>query len=82
MRFWRRKKKQTKDEQNEAGFLSLGPECFIGPDRNVISYKGENFYRACSEWVSDLPEGGGSFCVLRVDHPGAEHEDYDGRLRL
>jgi hypothetical protein len=55
----------------------LGPECFT--DGDVISYKGENYYRACNVLVSDLEDGGQSHCVKRVNHPSKQHEDYDGR---
>lgn len=60
-------------------FKDLGPELFI-VDGDVISYKGENFYRACNAFVRDLPDGGQSFCVKRVGHPGGVHEAYDGSL--
>lgn len=60
-------------------FIDIGPECFT--DGDVISYKGQNFYRACDAFVSDLPDGGQSFCVKRVGHPGKTHEDYEGRAK-
>lgn len=55
--------------------IDIGPECFT--NGNVISYKGENYYRACGSFVANLPEGGQSYCVKRVDHYGP-HENYDG----
>lgn len=60
-------------------YTDIGPECFT--NGNVISYKGENYYRACDAFVTDRPEGGQSFCVKRVDHPGTIHEAYDGTIR-
>lgn len=58
-------------------FIDIGPQCFT--DGDVISYKGENFYRACGELVAELEGGGRSHCVKRIGHPGNQHEDYDGR---
>ena len=60
-------------------YHDIGPECFIGGD--VISYKGKNYYRACDNWVTDNTDGGQSFCVKRVSHPGKVHESYDGTTR-
>jgi len=61
-------------------YIDIGPECFT--NGNVISYKGENYYRACDAFVNDRSEEGGqSFCVKRVDHPGTIHEAYDGTIR-
>lgn len=58
----------------------LGPEMFT--DGNVISYKGENYFKACSAFVSDRRDGGQTFCVKRVGHdPKNNHEDYNGLLR-
>lgn len=61
--------------------IDIGPLCFTNGD--VISYKGQNFYRACGEHVSYIEgEGQGeTTCVKRVGHPGAIHEDYDGFTR-
>lgn len=66
---------------DNTGYGVIAPECIIFADDSVISYKGANYYRACDEFVSDLPEGGQSFCVKRVNHPGTIHEDYFGRTR-
>lgn len=60
--------------------IDIGPEAFTNGE--VINYKGANFYRACDAWVSNLENGGKSFCVKRVDHPGDFHEDYNGLIRL
>lgn len=60
-------------------YTDIGPECFTNGD--VISYKGENYYRACDAFVTDRPEGGQSFCVKRINHPGTIHEAYDGTTR-
>lgn len=67
--------------KKDGDFTLLGPECFVDPGGNVISYKGENFYRACDRFVRDLPDGGESHCVKRVGHPGDIHEDYHGNTR-
>lgn len=64
-------------EESMDNYIDIGPECFT--NGNVISFKGENYYRACNEFVSDLPDGGQSFCVKRVGHAGNMHEDYDNR---
>lgn len=61
---------------SDGPFTTLGPECFT--DGNVISYQGENYYRACAHQVTQNDDGSGSTCVKRVDHPGVRHEDYDG----
>lgn len=53
--------------------------CFISG--NIISYKGQYYYRACDAFVADNPEGGQAYCVKRVDHPGTIHEAYDGRTK-
>lgn len=60
----------------------LGPETFISEDGTVIGHKGANFYKACDVYVCDKPEGGQFFCVKRVDHPGNEHEAYNGNTRM
>lgn len=76
-----RKRKAKESYPRAFGNLTdIGPECFT--DGDVISYKGENFYRACGAWVCDNPEGGAAFCVKRVGHPGDLHESYKGVLRL
>lgn len=61
-------------------FVDIGPEAFT--DGRVISYKGANFYKACDEFVCDTFDGGQSFCVKRVDHPGRTHEAYNGAIRF
>lgn len=63
--------------RKDGPYTMLGPECFT--DGDVISYKGENYYRACNVFVADLEDGGQSHCVKRVGHPSKQHEDYDGR---
>lgn len=62
-------------------FIDIGAQCFTDTDEKIISYKGENYYKSCPELVADLPDGGQSFCVKRVGHPGYIHEDFDGRTR-
>lgn len=48
-------------------------------DERILQYKGENYYKACGEFVSNLPDGGKSFCVKRKGHPTDTHEDFEGR---
>lgn len=62
-------------------FVDIGPECFANDTLTVISYKGVNYYKACDEFVTDRKEGGQSFCVKRIGHPGKIHEAYDGTTR-
>lgn len=66
--------------RKEGDFLILGPECFTGVDGLVISYKGENYYKACGVKVTNKEEGGSTHCVRRVGHPGLLHEDYYGAV--
>lgn len=65
---------------NNPQFISIADECFT--DGDVISYKGENYYRACDHFVKDLDGGGASYCVKRVNHPGLMHEDYYGNTLI
>jgi hypothetical protein len=65
--------------QPSTNYTDIGPECFTNGE--VISYKGENYYKACDVFVADLPDGGQCFCVKRVGHPGLVHESYDGLKR-
>ena len=58
--------------------ISIGPECFVNEQLTVISFKGENFYKACGETVLRYPDGSESACVKRVNHPSLEHEDFMG----
>lgn len=51
---------------------------FASADETVVSWKGENYYKACDQPVVTNPDGSGTHCVKRVDHPGDIHEDYDG----
>lgn len=60
---------------NEQKIISLGIELFTDCDEEVISYKGENFYKACAVKVTAF-----STCVKRVNHPGVLHENYDGEV--
>lgn len=64
----------------DGSFTDIGPECFAGQGDTVISWKGENFYKACGHPVITNEDGSGSSCVKRVDHPGVKHEDYDGNI--
>lgn len=58
-------------------FPYIGPECFSDKEETVIALRGENFYRACGAPVTKL-----STCVKRVEHPGIEHEDFEGNRVL
>lgn len=63
-------------------YIEIGPECFAYKDELVISWKGQEFYKPCGEFVSDLDDGGQSFCVKIVDHPGLYHENSKGKQKL
>ncbi len=73
------KNRSTNFDSNHDDFLTIGPECFT--DGLVISYKGDNYYKACDVYVKEHDDGGISYCVKRVDHPGNTHESYDGEIR-
>jgi len=64
---------------NNERYEDIGPECFT--DGFVISYKGENYYRACGAVVLWKEGGATTSCVKRVGHPGSIHEDYQGFTR-
>ena len=60
-------------------YTKVGDSAFT--NGNVISYEGENYYRACNYKVSDKPDGGTTYCVKHVDHrsnPNSLHEDFEG----
>lgn len=63
------------------GFVEV-TKAFATPDEDVISWRGENYYKGCDIHVRDLPDGGQSFCVKRVNHPGNLHEDFDGAIKV
>lgn len=55
------------------------PEMFASADELVISWKGENYYRACSHPVISREDGSGSFCIKPEVHDASTgHEDIDG----
>lgn len=60
--------------------IDIGPACFSDGEKTVISYEGNNFYRACDAFVAAHADGSSSFCVKRVGHPGDVHEDFAGVL--
>lgn len=60
--------------------IDIGPGCFSDEEKTVISFEGNNFYRACDEFVAGHADGSMSYCVKRVGHPGDVHEDFDGVL--
>lgn len=64
------------------GFIDIGPECFTNTEKTVISYQGENYYKACGQLVANIPGGGQTFCVKRRDHMGDVHEDFRGEIRV
>lgn len=61
--------------------VDLGPEMFASSDFKVISYKGENYYRACGEKVFESKEDGStSSCIKPIGHLYSDHEDAFGRI--
>lgn len=61
--------------------IDLGPELFMDGEALVISYKGENYYRACGKTVNVVNHGGTTTCVKRTNHPTQQCEDYYGNTR-
>lgn len=65
----------------------IGPECFAGDidgDPEVaLSWKGQNYYKACGEYVKKNPDGSETTCVLPVQviHKHATHMDFDDNMR-
>lgn len=57
----------------------IGQDCITNGE--VISYRGENFYKACDQWVVAVDGEGQSFCVKRSGHNGYIHEDIHGNFR-
>ena len=53
----------------------LGHTAFISGDDSIINMGGDNFYRACTEMVSEKLG-----CVKRTGHPN-EHEDFYGNKK-
>jgi hypothetical protein len=68
-------------QKDEQGYITFAPECFMDGDGNVISFKGENFFRACDNFVRRREDGGSSHCVKRAGHPSKDCEDWDGNIR-
>lgn len=59
--------------------IDLGSEMFASADLKVISYKGENYYRACgAELFQDPDNGTTSSCIKPIGHVYSEHEDANG----
>lgn len=50
-------------------------------DRSVITWKGEDYYKACGKYVARLDLDETSHCVKREGHPSMIHEDFVGRTR-
>lgn len=67
-------------QPSSSDFVDIGPECFADKDLTVISYKGENFYKACGRMVTGSLQNGGSHCVKRVNHFN-DCEDFNGETR-
>lgn len=57
----------------------LDAPAFTNRAETVISYKGDNYYKACGVIVGHY-EGGLTSCVKRLNHPGNVHEDWAGRI--
>lgn len=66
---------------NPSDFVQdLGSELFATGDGEVISWKGDNFYKSCGAIVDDdRPNGGTSTCVLPVGHAAGFCVDWDGQ---
>lgn len=56
-------------------YISIGPGAFAIQDLSVISYRGENYYKACGEKVKDIVSGGTSTCVFPARFPHETHID-------
>lgn len=67
--------------QMNGGCQYVGPEAFTDPEGAVISWRGENFYRACGKYVTGGNDQGGTTCVKHVNHPPPLCENYHGRVR-
>ena len=52
---------------------SLGEGVIISPNKQVINYQGENYYRACA-----YPVHGQERCIKREGHFSAIHEAMNG----
>lgn len=61
--------------------IDLGPGMFISSDFKVLNREGENYYRACNEFVGARPDGSESHCIKPEGHVGWAHEDVFGRER-
>jgi len=63
-------------------YTKVGDSAFT--NGNVISYEGENYYRACNYLVKTNEDGSASHCVKHVDHrnnPNSLHEDFAGNIK-
>lgn len=58
--------------------MDLGDEIFGNVEGTAINYRGENYYKACSEFVADTEDGGQTFCMLPAMMPHEVHSDYRG----
>lgn len=67
-------------QSTESDFVDIGPECFANKDLSVISFKGENYYKACGKIVTGGFDGETSTCVKRQAHKN-NCEDWDGNTR-
>lgn len=66
----------------ESGTTDLAePGMFVRNDRSVINWMGENYYLACGAPVSRTDDGGCTSCVKPKNHPGEQHEDFEGRTK-
>jgi len=69
---------QTPSGDGLEELVDLGPEMFSDVSGTVINYQGENYYKACGEFVADNSDGGSSSCVLPARFPHEVHSNYRG----
>ena len=69
---------QTPSGDGLEELVDLGPEMFGDVSGTVISYHGENYYKACGEFVRKNEEGGTSSCVMPSRFEHETHMDYKG----
>lgn len=77
---WVRKNYFPVDGIPTGDFVDLGPGLFSNHEKTVINWRGDNFYKACSEPVWN-DSSGTTHCTKPLNHPSLSHEDYQGRIR-
>lgn len=60
--------------------VDLGPEMFASADSRVICWKGEHYYRACTEAVRENDDGG-TTCILPEAWRHNTHKDHEGSIK-